>query len=118
MALELQVPFCYTEQRASNGDVDYLLPQALKGLVKGKRVAVVDDVVNAGSAIKATVLALERAHAKPVLIGAMVVYGETACEIASRGNLQLLALEERPSRIWEPRNCPLCAQGVPLEGRA
>jgi len=56
VAAELGRRFCYTERSdRSNGDglfpVGYRLPHPLRGLVQQERVAIVNDVINAGSAV-------------------------------------------------------------------
>src|SRR6266478_7683266 len=59
VAAELGVPFTYAERFADRALIDreglypvqYRLPHALGDVVRGKRVAIVNDVINAGSAI-------------------------------------------------------------------
>src|SRR5580700_805029 len=53
IAEEMDVEFYFAEQftRAEKGalyPVGYRVPEALRGAIRGKRVAVVDDVINAG----------------------------------------------------------------------
>jgi orotate phosphoribosyltransferase len=93
----------------------YTVPPPLRPRLAGRRVAVVDDVVNAGSATRATVADLRAAGATVVVIGAMVVLGDRASEYAEQEGVPLLAVEALPNRIWAPDTCPLCAAGDPLE---
>ncbi|MEM9531643.1 MAG: phosphoribosyltransferase family protein [Pseudomonadota bacterium] len=118
VASGLGTPFCYTKREVTDGGVQYRLPKAFWKEVEGKRVAIVDDVVNAGSAIEASSKALEEAGANVVAVGALVTYGNAALEIAGARDAQLEALAQKPTRIWEASSCPLCARGVPLERRA
>ncbi|MGB9198155.1 MAG: phosphoribosyltransferase, partial [Terriglobales bacterium] len=59
VASELNARFCYSE-RFMRPDHDglfpagYRIPASLRRTVKGKRVAIVNDVINAGSAVKGT----------------------------------------------------------------
>jgi orotate phosphoribosyltransferase len=78
-------------------------------------VAVVDDVVNAGSATRATVADLRAAGATVVAIGAMLVLGDRASEYAEREGVPLVSVEALPNHIWVPDACPLCARAEPLE---
>jgi orotate phosphoribosyltransferase len=93
----------------------YALPSATRTRVRGRRVAVVDDVINAASATRASVTDLRAAGADVVAIGALLVLGDTAAAYADREGLALLYCEALPNRIWEPTACPLCAAGRPLE---
>lgn len=119
-ASELGVPFTYSEplaERTSDSlfPAQYRVPQALRGELAGKRVAIVNDVVNAGSAVRATLADLERCGARPVAIGTLAVLGKKAAELAAAANLALETLAELPNAIWTPAECPLCARGVALE---
>jgi orotate phosphoribosyltransferase len=94
--------------------VSYPIPKPLERALRGKRVAIVNDVINAGSAVRGTIAALEQCGAKPVAIGTLAVYGSAASELAARHGVALETVASFPSRIWEPSACPLCAKGVPL----
>jgi orotate phosphoribosyltransferase len=93
----------------------YAVAQAIRGRLRGKRVAVVDDVVNAGSATRATVADLRAAGADVVAIGALLVLGSRAEEYAREQGLVLEYIAAMPNRIWAPAACPLCIAGEPLE---
>jgi orotate phosphoribosyltransferase len=81
----------------------------------GERVAIVDDVVNAGSAVRATIAAITDAGAWPVAIGALLTLGATPAAVASRAGLPLEALATLGNEIWEPRHCPRCARHEALQ---
>jgi orotate phosphoribosyltransferase len=93
----------------------YTVPDPVRARLDGRRVAVVDDVVNAGSATRATVADLRAAGATVVAISAMLVLGDRAPEYAEREGIPLVSVEAVPNRIWVPDACPLCADGEPLE---
>lgn len=93
----------------------YAVPQATRGRLRGRRVAVVDDVMNAASAVRATVSDVREAGAEVVAIGALLVLGSSAGEYAEQEGLALVKAAGIPNRIWEPRACPLCAEGRRLE---
>jgi orotate phosphoribosyltransferase len=119
VAARLGVAFCFTE-RTSGGDgrlysAAYRLPAAFAALVAGRRVAVVDDVVNAGSATRATLAALGEARAKPVALGALLTLGARPTAVAAAAGLPLVALANRGNELWEPAECPRCAAGEPLD---
>ena len=93
----------------------YVVPEPVRSRLAGRRVAVLDDVVNAASATRATVADLRAAGATVVAIGALLVLGDRAAEYAEREGVPLIYVESLPNRIWEPPACPMCASGEPLE---
>jgi orotate phosphoribosyltransferase len=125
VAEELVLPFTYsTPSDPMPGDrlfpVKYRIPAVLRPRLKGRRVAVVNDVIGAGSAVRGTLDDLRACGAKPLVIGALAVVGEAADKIAEENDVPLETLARLRSGIWAPNECPLCAQGValtdPLEG--
>ena len=121
VALELDSEFLFAEQFARpKGDglypVGYRIPEALRSAARGKRVAVVDDVINAGSAVRGAFGELLDCGARPVAIGSLMVLGVPASRFAEDQAVALESLASLPNTLWEPSSCPLCASGVPLEG--
>ena len=119
VASSLRLPFSYSEpvrdhDAAGLFPVAYPIPKSLEPKLQGKRVVVVNDVINAGSAVRGTLASLKKCGAQPVAIGTLAVYGGAASELAARHGVALEALASFPSRIWEPNACPLCAKGVPV----
>jgi orotate phosphoribosyltransferase len=125
VAAELGVAFTYAERIADRDDTDretdvlypvqYRLPRALRDLVRGGRVGTVNDVINAGSAIRGTFADLKACGAEPVAIAALAVLGESAATFAADQKVALEAMAALPNEIWTPAECPLCARGVPLQ---
>jgi orotate phosphoribosyltransferase len=81
VSLELGCEFAYAERfadptREGLFPVEYCLPKALQPAVKGKRVAIVNDVINAGSAVRGTFFDLQALGAGVVAIGALLALGE------------------------------------------
>src|SRR5262249_47464902 len=98
--------------------VGYRIPRALRSAAHGKRAAVVDDVINAGSAVRGAFADLQACGARPVTIGALLVLGSQASDFAASTGVPLESLSYLPNALWEPSACPLCASGAPLEGVA
>ena len=120
IAVELGVEFAYTEPRPSSSHdtlypVVYRLPATIAPLTKGKRVAIVDDVINAGSAVRGTYYTLTESGAKPAVVGALLVLGDAAQPFLRSSGMTLEGLATFPNPLWEPANCPLCAQGISLD---
>jgi orotate phosphoribosyltransferase len=120
VADELDVPFTYAEGRRDPGaqglfPVRYVVPTALRPQLTGRRVAVVNDVINAGSAVRGTVADLQTCGAKVVAIASLAVLGESAARFAQSMGVALVALASPPNQIWNPAECPQCTSGVPLD---
>lgn len=122
VAAALDVDFCYTEPRrevANTGlfPVGYRLPPALRRQTSGRRVVVVNDVINAGSAVRGTLAELDRYAAHIVGIGSLLVLGPAADRLAGDHGVPLEALSRLNHALWLPGACPLCKEGVPLTDR-
>jgi orotate phosphoribosyltransferase len=120
VASQMGVEFTYTERFASQKTdalfpVQYRLPGALRGKVRGKRVAIVNDVINAGSAVRGTFADLVDCGAQPVVVAALLVLGTSASSFAAEQGIFLESLVARPNSVWLPKECPLCSDGVPLD---
>jgi orotate phosphoribosyltransferase len=118
MALELGVEFAFAErslsQRPGLFPVDYRVPPALRAALRGKRVAIVDDAISLGSAVRATVADLDACEATPVVIGALLAMGPGGPEFAAGRHLPFERLADLPLRTWPPSECQLCATGIPV----
>jgi orotate phosphoribosyltransferase len=119
VALELGLPFTYSERiegasAAGLYPIRYRLPGVLRAEVRGKRVAIVNDVINAGSAVHGTYLDLVQCESMPVVIGCLAVLGEWASVFTKDKEIRLETLVSIPHEIWTPSDCPLCAQGIPV----
>jgi orotate phosphoribosyltransferase len=120
VSLELGCDFVYAERfadatREGLFPVEYRLPKALQPSVKGKRVAIVNDFINAGSAVRGTFQDLRTMGANVVAIGALLGLGVAIGEFAAEHDVALELLEQMPNNLWTPTECPLCAARVPLE---
>ena len=119
VASRLAVPFTYSQPVSDPRGPDlypvrYRLPRVLRAEVRGRRVAIVNDVVNAGSAVRGTFLDLEDSGALPVAIGALATLGDQAAQFAAEKQIALEALASFPNEVWTPSECPLCRLGIPL----
>jgi orotate phosphoribosyltransferase len=120
VSLELECDFVYAERfadatREELYPVEYRLPRALRPAVRGKRVAIVNDVISAGSAVRGTYFDLQAVGAEVIVIGALLALGDAITEFAAGHHIALELLEQMPNNLWTPSQCPLCVAGVPLE---
>jgi orotate phosphoribosyltransferase len=112
LALRLDADCFHTDRMAGAGPMSYRLPAALAGRLAGRRVAIVDDGINAGSAVGATLAAVRGCGGQPVAVGALLVLGAAVTAVA--GDLPVFAVDRLPNPLWSPVDCPLCTDGVPL----
>jgi len=120
VAAELGVAFYYTERFAHpQADklypVEYRLPAGLYNAVAGQTVAIIDDVISAGSAARGTLTELREAGVGSVVFGALLVLGSSIVDFCAEQHIPLERIAQRPSNLWRPEACPLCASQVPVE---
>ena len=75
----------------------------------GERVAIVEDVMTTGRSTAEVVGVVQKLGGEVVAIGAIVKRGTP--ELA----LPVTALLDLPLKDYEPKDCPLCREGAPLQ---
>lgn len=120
VATELDCDFTYAERFANPArdglfPVEYRLPAAQHSLVRARRVAIVNDVISVGSAVRGAYANLQVLGAQIVAVGSLAVLGTPFATFARERALPLEALAHIPHNAWTPAECPLCEQGVPIE---
>ena len=95
--------------------IEYRIPETLHAAVKGKRVAIVNDMINAGSAVRGAYLHLVELGADVVAVASLMVRGAGFEPFAAEHGLNVETLTQFPANLWAPGECPLCAKGEPLE---
>jgi orotate phosphoribosyltransferase len=123
VAQALDVEFWYTERVEPQRErgmfaVRYRLPAAVQGRVPGRRVAMVDDVMSAGSALRGTFAELQTHGALPVVAGALLVLGDVGATHFRQRSIPVEAAARDTFELWPPAECPLCAAGMPIEDLA
>jgi orotate phosphoribosyltransferase len=119
VASALKIDFAYTERfaRPSHDGLfpaGYRVPGALRDRVRGRRVAIVNDVINAGSAVRGTLDDLQSCGADVVGISALLVLGTAISEYSLSKGIPVISMAQVPNHLWDPSECPLCTAGVPL----
>jgi orotate phosphoribosyltransferase len=118
LAQQLGTEFWYTEPAPIDGDglfrARYRLPAAFRNRLNRPRVALVDDVMSAGSSLRAT-------HAEVhgitdvAAIGTLLQLGAIGADYFKSIGLPVHAVARQPFEMWAPADCPQCAAGVPIE---
>jgi orotate phosphoribosyltransferase len=117
MAAELGASFVFVERFASADAVSYRIPASLRTRLRARRTIVVDDVVNAGSALIATVTELRSCEAELVGFASLLVLGEALTRTTQQFGVPFFRLATLQRGLWPPESCPLCRAGEPLEDR-
>ncbi len=81
-------------------------------LVRGRRVIVVDDVVNSGLSIRQTAEAVRHAGGEVIAAAAFVDRGNVDAQGMGVPSFRYLLQELIPE--WPAEQCPLCRTGVPV----
>ncbi|HWN11416.1 MAG TPA: hypothetical protein VNO50_19465 [Pyrinomonadaceae bacterium] len=120
VAHALDLRFCFTERMLPTDNsglypARYQLPSAFARSITGKRVAMVDDVMSAGSALRGTFLELQDCSAKPAVAGALLVLGKTGLDFFAKQSVPVEAVAKEDYDLWLPAECPHCQAGVKLE---
>jgi orotate phosphoribosyltransferase len=120
VALQLDTQFVYSERfvrPTADGlfPAGYRVPAPLRAGLRGKRVAIVNDVTNAGSAVIGTFADLEECGANVVAISTLLVLGSAAGKFAASKNVPLHTIATLPNNLWTASDCPLCKSGIPLQ---
>ena len=118
VATKLGIDFFYTDRYISNANgietVTYRLPKGLRSAVANRKIGVVDDVINAGSAVIKTCKELHSLGANPVVIGSILTVGGKPPKRLSHEFPPVVSLEHLESGLWQPMECPLCNSGIQL----
>jgi orotate phosphoribosyltransferase len=93
----------------------FVLRRGYDRVVSGKRVVVVDDVVNTGLSIRQTVATVQAAGGQVVGAGALVTRGNATSAALGTADCRFLLEYSIPS--WSAAACKLCQQGVPINTR-
>jgi orotate phosphoribosyltransferase len=123
LAATLGVRFYYCARAGSDSSsalygARYRLPTGLRQHASEERFAVVDDVISAGSSVRAVVAELDAAGATTAIVGSLLVLGTKATDYFASVNIPVVTLERRAFQTWLPSECPLCRDGAPLENPA
>jgi orotate phosphoribosyltransferase len=111
VAAVLGADFVFAERSMdAAGAVRYRVPDTLRG----RRVLLVDDAVNAGSALLLTLGDVRGCGGEPAGFASLLALGDAAARIGAEQGLPFFALASLPREMWTADACPLCRAAVPL----
>ena len=105
----LGLPAVYAEKAPEGG---MALRRGYDALVRGRRVLVVEDVVNTGGSLADTIRAVRAAGG--TVIAATALCNRGGVTAADLDVPALQALLELSLDSWAAEECPLCRRGVPV----
>lgn len=120
LAHALGLEFCFTE-RVMAADAEglyrarYRLPPAFAARVRDQRLAIVDDVMSAGSALRGSYSELKAHGGTTVVAGALLVLGDLGAAFFGEQGVAVEAVVRDSYSLWLPSECPLCAARMPIE---
>jgi orotate phosphoribosyltransferase len=120
LAQRLGAAFLFTERMPPDEgqglySVKYRVPRGLQARIRGEPIAIVDDAISAGSAVRATYAEVCSFGAQPVVAGALLRLGSAALPFFEDRRVPVTSVAQLPYELWTPAECPLCASGQPLE---
>jgi orotate phosphoribosyltransferase len=105
-----EVLCAYAEKTDDGG---FTIKRGYDRLIRDKRVLVVEDVLTTGESVRKVVQTIRTVGGEVVAIAALCNRGEvTANDLADVP--ELFSLVNVPLDAWDEAECPLCAQGVPV----
>lgn len=78
-------------------------------LKKGERVVIIEDVITTARTINETIEAIKEFDAELIAVGCIVD------RTSGRSNYNIKSLLQIDPVVYNPDECPLCREGVPLE---
>jgi orotate phosphoribosyltransferase len=114
VAAEIGAGFVFAERIVAKQAVTYRIPGSIRPAVRRRRVLLVDDAVNAGSALLATRQELLTCGAELAGCASLLALGDAAARITAATGAPFYRLATLERGMWPPGACPLCAAGAPL----
>jgi orotate phosphoribosyltransferase len=124
VAAALGASFVYAERHASGAvtgagpmAAGYTIPPASRATLAGKRIVVVDDVINAGSATVACAREVRDAGGQLIGAASLILRSGADGPVGDRLGVPIECLHSVRWNIWPAAGCPLCGRGVPLDAQ-
>lgn len=104
----LDIPALYADKVGE----EFVIKRGYEKIVYGKRVLVVEDIINTGGSVVKTIQAVRNVGGEVIAVGALCNRGGVTTE--QLGVPYLVSLLDVKMDAWPEAECPLCVQGVPI----
>lgn len=95
------------------GTKNFVIKRGYDKLLQGKRVLILEDVLTTGGSVKKVIELVRSMGGK--IVGVGVLCNRGGILPTDIGNVsKLFALTSIALDAWDPEDCPLCKQGVPI----
>jgi len=101
------VPFLFTEREPESGRMT--LRRGFE-IAPGQRTIVIEDVVTTGGSTREVIDLVHAAGARALAAGSIIDRSNGRAEVG----VPRVALEQLDVVTYDPSNCPLCRQGLPV----
>ena len=101
--------FCEKDESAKNG---FVFKRGYDKLLKGKKVLVVEDILNTGKSSKQTIETVREYGGKVVGLASLVNRGGVTKK--DLGVKRLITLLKLDLKAYDANNCPLCNSEIPV----
>lgn len=101
----------YAEKLPDNGA--FVIKRGYDELIRGKRVLVVEDILTTGKSVKTVIETARQIPCEIVGVAALCNRGQITKE--QIGNVpELFSLLEVNLETWDPKDCPMCQEKMPI----
>ena len=108
VARALGTPFLFTERDAASGKMTLRRGFAIE---PGQTAVIIEDVITTGGSTSEVVELLREAGGKVLAAGSIIDRSGGQAEVG----VPRVALATLHPVTWKPEECPLCAQGIPVQ---
>jgi orotate phosphoribosyltransferase len=105
----------YAEEQETDGERARVFRRGYDALVPGRRVLVVEDILTTGGSARKVVAAVRALGGEVVGLGALCNRGGLSAD--ALGVPELYTLTSLSLESYDPADCPLCRNGVPINTR-
>lgn len=104
----MDIPALYADKVGE----EFVVKRGYEKIVSGKRVLVVEDILNTGGSVVKTIEAVHNAGGEVVAVGALCNRGGVTAE--QLGVPYLISLLNITMDAWPEAECPLCIKNIPI----
>jgi orotate phosphoribosyltransferase len=100
---------CYADKRSKGG---FIIRRGYSKLIEGRRTLVLEDIINTGGSVSKVIKEAESKGAN--VVGVACICNRGAIKSDALGVERLYSVIDKKLNIYEPNNCKLCQQKIPL----